>query len=122
MFEHAVALIVGSMPALAAFIKVQAAKTTIFSTAKSKRYGSGGPSQPNSSDQKPGAAEYQANNNNRRARSYYYELNDSLLDTRNDLTTIQGGGEVTVHTQKGEEGGIVRTTKISQDTFPGTAV
>ena len=121
MFEHAVALIVGSMPALAAFIKVQAAKTTIFSTRKSKRYGSGGPSQPNSSDQKPGAAEYPANHN-RRARSYYYELNDSLLDTRNDLTTIQAGGEVTVHTQKGEEGGIMRTTKISQDTFPGTAV
>ncbi len=119
MVEHSVALIVGSMPALAALIKVQAAKSTVFSTARSKIFGTN-PSKPSSNDSKPSSVEYQGNS--RRARAYYYELNDSTLETRGDMTRIEAGGYPPPPPQKGTETGIVMTTKISQESFIGSAI
>ncbi|KJZ69549.1 hypothetical protein HIM_11062 [Hirsutella minnesotensis 3608] len=108
--EQDMAVVVGCMPAFAAFIRSQ----TIMSTMRSKLLGSHGASNKPGSYTPAGAAM----GHDRDGRVAHYEMHDSLLDTKMTRETILPLEKY----PSLREGDILRTTDISQESSPYRAV
>lgn len=114
--EHDVALIVGCMPAFAAFIKAQSLNPTIFSTLRTKIFGGSVTStpKPNAHTREPDSIGDKRNP--RRNRSHYYELDDSILNTQTtNVTIIPTYEDPVLQASTGEDRGILKTTNISRE-------
>ncbi|KAI5922126.1 hypothetical protein F4810DRAFT_675597, partial [Camillea tinctor] len=85
MVEHDVALIVGCMPAFAAFIKSLANKYTVLKAWLSEIVGSSIISTSKLSQMSP-QQRSSSQHNNRRGRACCYELDNSILNTQTSVT------------------------------------
>ncbi|KAI0965158.1 hypothetical protein F4678DRAFT_476821 [Xylaria arbuscula] len=107
IIEQNLAIIVGSMPAFAAFVKISIVNSTVLSSLRTQFLGQSIKTDPltlptlETIGQKRGSA---------RKRPYYYELDDTLLDNRTTEVTTTLNPESVSHTSQDTELGTVKVT------------
>ncbi|KAI5857354.1 hypothetical protein GGS23DRAFT_345533 [Durotheca rogersii] len=120
MVEHNTALVVGCMPSFSVFLKNHVGKSTFIGTIRSRVFGTRngvtGVSKPSLPSENSGAK-----NSKRRARSDYYELDESMLNTQANITT-QANYEFAPQSPGDKDRVIFKTTGFTQESHPHSMV
>lgn len=116
IIEQNLAIIVGSMPAFAAFVKLSFAQSNLVSSLRSRLRGHSELDESKTDPTLAAAIETIGHRRgNPRNKQYYYELDDSLLDTRATVATHVFESNPDPHTTEDVEQGIMRTTSVTQE-------
>ncbi|KAI1747595.1 hypothetical protein F4782DRAFT_418361 [Xylaria castorea] len=113
--ESNVAIIVGSMPAFASFMRLHVFESNRFQTLRSKFGGHSGERGQSGNVPAPplhgtiGSPVYR-----KKVRPPYYELNDTILLNSTYAGTVDGGKDLATPSLESGQNGILQTTNVTQ--------
>ncbi|TGJ78260.1 hypothetical protein E0Z10_g10498 [Xylaria hypoxylon] len=115
LVEHAVALVVGCMPAFAAFIKTKIIPSRLVSSFRTQLLGHTKQGISKSSFNRPTSSMQAKGAQGRQKNAFYYELDDSLLNTTVVVGVDDDPDQPVVPRTIDEEHAIMKTTKVLQE-------